>query len=226
MSRLTLAPDQSLPARRLQAVAGSATAVPPQAAVEDDGAPRDDHAARLQAELEHRFAEAERAGHAAGLAAAEAAFEAERARREEALAEREATLARQLEEQRRVASRELQALAMLHEEVREEAEGVALAVAYAALAKVLGQREADGTLAPAIVAQALRESGAMVLRVRVPARSGLPRDVDGIELVEDPALQPGQLRLETPAGEIEAGLAVRLEAIAQALLQSLARDHA
>lgn len=224
MSRLTLAPDQSLPARRLQA--GGASAVSDQGPAPVEGDPRIDHAARLQAELEHRFAEAERAGREAGLEAAEAALEAERARREEAFAEREAALARQLEEQRRVASRELQALAMLHEEVREEAEGVALAVAYAALAKVLGQREADGTLAPAIVAQALRESGAMVLRVRVPARSALPRDVDGIELVEDPALQPGQLRLETPAGEIEAGLAVRLEAIAQALLQSLARDHA
>jgi flagellar biosynthesis/type III secretory pathway protein FliH len=226
VSRLTLAPDQSLPARRLQVGAAGTSTVQAPVPGPAEGDPRNDHATRLQAELEHRFAEAERAGRAEGLAAAEAAFEAERARREEAIAEREAALARQIEDQRRVASRELQALAMLHEEVREEAEGVALAVAYAALAKVLGQREAEGALAPAIVAQALRESGAMVLRVRVPARSALPRDVDGIELIEDPALQPGQLRLETPAGEIEAGLAVRLEAIAQALLQSLARDHA
>jgi flagellar biosynthesis/type III secretory pathway protein FliH len=184
-------PRRLVPAQAWQAAARA------QAIVAEAGA---------QAEAIRRQAEADRAaihqaaartGHEEGLARAAAALLAAAAKRDAWLvdAERE-VVALALEVARRIVGRE----------VRLDP-GAVRSLAAEALGAARGRRRVTMRLHPRSAEALRREAGALA------TAAGLP----GVAVVEDPALDPADVVVETEAGQVDARLSARLEAFRQAL---------
>jgi flagellar biosynthesis/type III secretory pathway protein FliH len=142
-------------------------------------------------------AAAERAGRAEGLAQAAAALAGAAAARDRWLAEAEGDVAGlALEVARRLVGRELAA-----------DPGAVVGVAREALRAARGRRRVALRLHPASAAALREASGELGALAAVPS----------VALVEDPALDPGDVVVETEAGEVDGRLAARLEAFRQAL---------
>lgn len=145
-----------------------------------------------------RREEAAREGQAEGLAQAAAVLLAAEARRDMRLAAAEADAVElALEVARRLLGR---ALAEDAAAVRAAAEG--------ALRAVRGRRRATLRLHPRAAEALEGEAGPL------GAVAGLP----AVELVADPALDPGDAVVETEAGAVDGRLEVRLAAVRRALL--------
>jgi flagellar assembly protein FliH len=165
-----------------------------------------------QVELESLRERGYLAGIAEGKATAEKHAQAELAKAKE-----------HLDEERTA----LQALASRLEQVLVEAESAAeeaaVHAAYAALVRVLGTREAEGGLMRDLCRQALSDAGGETHVVWVceldHASLG---NLTSAELRIDPALERGQVRLQSRLGHYDTGLDVRLEQIRQAFLAGLA----
>lgn len=102
------------------------------------------------------------------------------------------------------------------------AEEVAVEVAYAAVARFLGERYADRTLMEMLCRHALSHAGHEVTTVRVSKQDAeLLTDIESIVIAADARLSPGQCTLETRLGHYETGLDVRLDLIKHALISGL-----
>lgn len=159
-------------------------------------------------------------------AAQRAGFEAGR---QEALQQFEAALARQEAALRKVA--ETMQAAVL--EKLRELEGFAVAVAYEACARVLGDAVLDDRSIATVVHRLLeqcRETG--LLQVQLPpayvelVRRSLAADPHwqhrAIEVEADPSLGPGECRVVSAHGQLETSLAIQLDAIRETLLSTFA----
>lgn len=107
-----------------------------------------------------------------------------------------------------------------------QAEETAVAVAYAAVVKLLGDGYRDGDLMRALVRTATTEAGHAVESIRVAeADVDLLQGLESIPVIGDRKLSPGQCVLETRCGHQETGLDARLESLKQALLAGLAQHR-
>lgn len=111
--------------------------------------------------------------------------------------------------------------AVLEEQVRKVDE-IAVSTAYSAVAKFLGDKYADKHLMQALVHHALAHTGQRVNTVHLSEEDAeLVQPVDGVRIVADSRLRPGQCTLETQLGHYESGVEVRLELLKSALLSGL-----
>lgn len=105
-------------------------------------------------------------------------------------------------------------------------ETTAVSVAYAAVAKCLGEGYADGDAMRVLVRNAISQAGHPVVSVRLAeADITLVGALDPVAVIADPKLSVGQCVLETRYGHYESGLEVRLESTKKALLAGLDRHR-
>jgi type III secretion protein L len=148
-------------------------------------------------------------GRAEGLAQAAAVLLRAEARRDALLAGAEAEVVElALEVARRLLGR---SLALEPAEVRS--------AAAAALQAARGRRRATLRLHPAAAAALRSEAGPLASLAGLAAQPGQPGQ-PVLELVPDPALDPGDVVVETEAGVVDGRLSVRLEAMRRALLEA------
>jgi flagellar assembly protein FliH len=105
-----------------------------------------------------------------------------------------------------------------------DAEALAVEVAYAALVRVLGAKQADGTLLPDLcraVAEDFGRADSTLLLAESDLALVAGNDF-GLPVRADGRLRAGQCVIETPRGQIESGLDVRTEAVRRALLDAYA----
>jgi flagellar assembly protein FliH len=99
---------------------------------------------------------------------------------------------------------------------------IAVATAYSAVTKFLGDKYADKKLMQALVDHALAHTGQPVNSIHVSEQDAeLLKSIDGVRIVPDSRLRAGQCTLETRLGHYETGLDVRLELLKSALLSGL-----
>jgi flagellar assembly protein FliH len=138
---------------------------------------------------------------------------------------------RELEEERRRFAEAVSYMAQLRVEWRREIESDAVALAMAVARRVLNRElSIDTDAVQAIVRLGLEKaSGQELRRVRVSAaqaqsvRTCLSREAPGVELVADPALQPGQLQFEMMQGAMDASVEAQLEEIQRGLADAVSR---
>lgn len=113
-------------------------------------------------------------------------------------------------------------VAGLRERLEREAIDWAAELGYQAVLRVVGQAHADGTLVRAIAESLAEEQGlpSLTLRLHPDLIVDAPA-LSGITLVPDPNLAKGQQIIETPRGDIDGGVAVRLRALCEAFIQGL-----
>lgn len=213
--------------KRLGAAADQPAAALPAAAP----VAREARRAELEAAFAEELSELRAAARREGLLTAEAEIEAVVVQREAALAtaSQEAEAARDAEHAAAVAAlRETTAaLPAQLARLREEASAAALEVAFQAVLRLLGERQADRNLMAALVTQAVREhrlSGRVIVRL-APALAATLADLSlpGVDLgiEEDATLAPGDCRLVFGAGQVEADLAAQLDRLRDAFLAAL-----
>lgn len=189
-------------------------------------APAPDPAALLHAERERVLDEARAQGFADGMRSAETEIQA-RVRAAEAKIEQ--SHAAETERLRAANERSAALLRDLPDAVaawETQTADMASEIAYAALLRLLGERNADDASWMAeLCRQALAESRLrpVVVRVAKSQSAGLAAlaENDSIRIVGDAELAPGDCRLETHRGLYDSGLEIRLEALKQALLRGL-----
>lgn len=116
----------------------------------------------------------------------------------------------------------LGALTAAVEHQARQVDEIAVATAYSAVTKFLGDRYADKNLMQALVDHALAHTGQRVDSIHVSEQDAeLIQSIDGVRVVPDSRLRPGQCTLETRLGHYETGLDVRLELLKSALLAGL-----
>jgi flagellar biosynthesis/type III secretory pathway protein FliH len=113
-------------------------------------------------------------------------------------------------------------VAGLRERLEREAIGWAAELGFQALLRVVGQAHADGKLVRAIAESLAEEQGmpSLTLRLHPDLIADAPV-LPGITLVPDPNLTKGQQIIETPRGDIDGGVAVRLRSLCEAFIQGL-----
>lgn len=105
---------------------------------------------------------------------------------------------------------------------RDRAEEVAIEVAYSAVVRVLGEEYGAGDLMPDLVRHAMKAMTTEVDSIVLSKDDAETlSEVDGVQVVVDPRLQPGQCRLKTRFGSRETGLDVRLDMLRTGLLTGL-----
>lgn len=109
----------------------------------------------------------------------------------------------------------------------DDMEVLAIEIAFAAIARVLGDKAADRSLLASLCRAAVREFGHSQATLRVSDDDYALIDAAAIDIpVEvDRRLSPGQCVIDTARGQFESGLDVRLEAIKQALLHGLSEHR-
>lgn len=121
-----------------------------------------------------------------------------------------------------------QSISMATEHFAENAEATAVEVAYAAVIRLLGEKAVDRSLMVDLCRTIVREHGhpAATLRLSEPDFALLQDQDVGIPVEIDRRLSPGQCVIDSPRGQIESGLELRLHALTQALLVALAEHRA
>lgn len=113
-------------------------------------------------------------------------------------------------------------VAGLRELLEREAIDWAAELGFHACVRVVGQAHADGKLVRAIAESLAEEQGlpSLTLRLHPDLIVDVPA-LSGITLVPDPNLAKGQQIIETPRGDIDGGVAVRLRALCEAFIQGI-----
>jgi flagellar biosynthesis/type III secretory pathway protein FliH len=110
-------------------------------------------------------------------------------------------------------------------DVESRIETAAAEIAFAAVTRVLGERNADRSLLAQVCAQAIAEYRLRPVTLRLAADDidcvQPLLDGEDITLVVDNRLQRGQCQLDGHKGLFDTGIEVRLEALKQALLRGL-----
>ena len=107
-----------------------------------------------------------------------------------------------------------------HERAMEE---LAFEVALASLARALGQMSEDGQLMQRLCAQMTEEFRTKAIRLCVSTtdRPTLPDQLDGLEILADPAMAQGECSVVTERGQLKSSIAMRLGVIHEAMLDAL-----
>jgi flagellar biosynthesis/type III secretory pathway protein FliH len=110
----------------------------------------------------------------------------------------------------------------LAQQLEKDAAAMAAEVGFAALIRVLGTSRADRSLFIAICEQMMEERVGAPLRIRVhpDLLAELP-EFEQIDFVADSGLGRGQQLIETPRGDVDAGVNVRLRGICEAFIGAL-----
>ena len=113
--------------------------------------------------------------------------------------------------------------AKAQQDMYAKSEALAVAMAYSSVCRIAGQGYAKEDLVAAMCRDALEHLSAAPTQLRIA-----PSDYESLQeaglalpIVEDPGLKPGDCVIVTPLGEIETGIAFRLHALLQALLETL-----
>jgi flagellar biosynthesis/type III secretory pathway protein FliH len=212
--------------------APAADAGAPAAAQQAPAAPdRETVRASLREAFADELAELKEAARKEGLLTAEAEIEAVTQRLEadyqkKSAAEnsrRDSELAEERVKLRALAA----ALTQETQELKAAAEAAALEIAFATVAKLLGEQAAERRLLTALVAQAVQEhrlSGPITVRVAAQdAEAAQAVAGTGIEFVADAALAPGDCVITFGEGRIDAGITQQLDRIREIFLESLVR---
>ncbi|MGX9720058.1 FliH/SctL family protein [Stenotrophomonas acidaminiphila] len=183
-------------------------------------------AARREADYRAAVEQGFQKGQAEGLAQAQKTAQAQAAAWQQ---ERELELSR-AQAQYEQARKTFESLVVnLEECIRAEAaraEELAVEVAYGAVARLMGEGYAAGTLIPALVRHAMLEVDAAVETVLVSRQDAAMLDGhEGICFEVDGRLLPGQCRLRTRLGSYDSGLDVRLDMLRTALLAGLSEHR-
>lgn len=106
---------------------------------------------------------------------------------------------------------------------RDWAVGLAVEIAYAAVARLLGERHAQNDLIAAHCARVVRDIPERPLRLRVSPDDveAVSQHVHGVDVEADERLSRGDCVLETPRGRVVAGLAERLSVLRDTLLAAV-----
>jgi flagellar biosynthesis/type III secretory pathway protein FliH len=102
-------------------------------------------------------------------------------------------------------------------------EALAFELALESMARSFGELQADRQLLQRLcrcVAEEFRAK-AVSLAVSVPDRPCLPEHIEGLPIIAEPGLAPGECRLFTERGQIESSISQRLSAIHEAMQQAL-----
>ena len=187
--------------------------------------------APVRRQTEHDMEEARkegyREGYARGLEQAQAQVRREAEARQEQQEREVARVRERLEDERRRWASLVEGLSSQVERQLAQSGDVAVSVAYAAVAKFLGDGYADRDFMQALIRHALADVEQRVDCVRVSEQDAVVLQEDSpVQVVGDPRLSPGQCVLETRLGQYETGLDVRLDLLKKALLSGLARHHA
>lgn len=112
------------------------------------------------------------------------------------------------------------------EQHANEAEAIAVEVAFASVIRLLGDKAADRSLVAKLGAAVANEygHGAATLRVSEADRLMFESTNIGVAIEVDRRLQSGQCTIETTRGQFDCGIDVRLEALKKAFLSGL-NDH-
>ena len=186
-------------------------------------APPRDPAADLERQRVRMFEQAREQGRAEGLEQARQKIEQEVEAARLSLENRHQGVLDELECER-AALRELaKGVAHAVQEHADRAEELAAEVAFAAVTRLLGQGMDRSELLLAMCSEIVREFGHPAASLRVGERDYalLGSSELGVPLVLDRRLEPGQCVLESPRGQFDSGLDVRLEGLKQALLAAL-----
>lgn len=105
-----------------------------------------------------------------------------------------------------------------------DAEETAVEAAYTATLHLLGEKAAEHELMRELCRHALKAHGQDSITVRLSEADleSLDLQVSDVRFVADRHLRPGQCVIESPRGEFETGLDVRLDALKRAFLDGLA----
>ena len=105
----------------------------------------------------------------------------------------------------------------------EAMEAVAIEVALASLARAFGQVQGDRELLQRLCAKVVEEFrvGAMHVAVSAQDHPAMPEQIDGLQVVVEPGLRPGDCRLVIEHGYMESSVGQRLKAIYEVMLESL-----
>jgi flagellar biosynthesis/type III secretory pathway protein FliH len=164
-------------------------------------------------------------GHALGLKRAKEVFDAESSAWQAARRKELDELERQLVAAQGRLGDLIRAVPVQMERQAERAEEVALEVAYAALAKLLGEQYPGGEVLRALVRDGIRQAGHAVSALRVAADDAAHLADMEIKVIPDAGLSPGQCILETACGYQACGLDVRLDSLRRAFLAGLAQHR-
>ncbi|BAV96919.1 FliH/SctL family protein [Lysobacter enzymogenes] len=193
-----------------------------------EAAPAPDPAALLAQERERVLAQARRDGRAEGLADAAAELQAQRERVRAQIEADNAERAQALDEQRAELGALARTVAQRLAEAEVELREAVVEIAYAALCRALGEREAAarGQTTAALCAQLLDEyrHRPATLRIGPEAFDAVNAEVAAqteLRVLIDPTLRPGECRLQTRKGAYDTRLEDRLDALKQALLRGL-----
>lgn len=106
---------------------------------------------------------------------------------------------------------------------REWAVGLSVEIAYAAVARLLGERHARGELVGAMCARVVHDIPERPLRLRVSPDDfeAIAPHVHGVSVEADARLSNGACELETPRGRVVAGLAERMNLLRDTLLAAM-----
>lgn len=187
-------------------------------ALELEGVPQD-AGKPAQAAYRQGYLEGFDAGYADGDKAARGALEEERARA------RAVVEAAQIEKDSWNAQLEslCERFAKAQQDMYAKSEALAVAMTYASVCRIVGQRYAKGDLVAVMCRDALGDLRADPTQLRIASSDyeSLQKAGLAMPIIEDPALKPGDCVIVTPLGEIETGIAFRLHALLQALLETL-----
>lgn len=179
----------------------------------------------VEAKLKAAFEQARKEGLAQGQAAAQADFQDRLQAEQQQLEAQIAALRKADEERRQCLHQALIDLATQQQRCVAEAEELAVELAYRAVLRLLGGKRDEREFLAETCRAGIQQVGNAVVRVRIPSQaaafaSGL--SASGIEVLIDSQLDPGQCFVETSRGEMDVGLATRLEQLKQAWLNTLA----
>lgn len=104
-----------------------------------------------------------------------------------------------------------------------EMEALAVAIAYAAVCRIVGKLHAERSLVPALCRETVASLPVQATQVRVAEiEKGLLNGAGlALDIVADPALNVGDCVIVTELGEIEAGIGTQMQVLLQALLVAL-----
>jgi flagellar biosynthesis/type III secretory pathway protein FliH len=174
------------------------------------------------------FEAARKQGHAEGIANAQAEIKAQVEKIAVRLREEHAAAVQRLHLEQdgfRKLAASLQA-ALKH--YASDAETLSVEVAFAAVARLLGEKSADRSLMGALCQRIVQEFGhpSATLRVSEADLASLEKVELGIPVEADRRLSPGQCVIDTARGQFESGLDVRLDLLRIAILSTVAEHRA
>jgi flagellar biosynthesis/type III secretory pathway protein FliH len=172
-------------------------------------------------------AEAYRSGYAEGYEAGESDGLRDASQRMQELEETARNRVQELADERERLTALIEGIVEAVHGHNEAMEALAIEVALASLARAFGQMQDDRELMQRLCTQVVEEFRVKAARIAVSAqdRPVLPEHIDGLEVVVEPGLAPGDCRVVTERGQMESSIGMRLKTIYEVMIESLGIDQ-